>query len=80
MTWLTAILTLVLTVSIGTALQLLLWHTPEEPFSDAMTSKPLMWIVYFFVAVFLAEYICGILNTIHIRRSSKKNPADGGKC
>jgi hypothetical protein len=46
---------LVVTIILGTTLQMVFWQTPERAFWDALIHFPLAWIVYVLVGLVIAE-------------------------
>jgi membrane protein YdbS with pleckstrin-like domain len=51
------ILTVVIYLVCGVGIQLLLWKTPERTFYEAITHWGLLWVVYLFVTMFIAEHL-----------------------
>ena len=67
---------LIITVSAGSAVQLILFKTAENSYMDALFEKAFLWFLYFYLFHIFVEKISGLIHKSRIRRA-KTNSRTG---
>lgn len=56
----------------GSMLQVLLWKTPDGTCLNALMTKPAMWMVYLFVALFFCEHFISAMKRRMAKNERRK--------